>query len=480
MKTIIYIIFFLIFCLTTEAQNFCKKTSVYFDLNKSDLTAKANAKIDSLLNSLNGNSYFIELYGYADSSATTEYNLNLSKKRILSVHTKIKSKTTIKFKYQEKNLGESKSTNDVSLDRRVDVFVFPENNGKIVLNSSNESVEIPIEYFGPCGICNSKPEIKAYYNDADAAKAKIKFKTSTGEDLITAGTLNFDFKPCNQAKSNPSDTISIIIKADSLDPEMTVWEPDTINGTIYWKASDIKPIFDTIKKRYVVRSVKRFINLDKPKLRKSVPNMYSVREIIVFPEKFTTIKSQITASHLDLSENKNDTVLIYRFDTISSAISIGKIDETYYILNKNLKSISSKVKVDTIKVDTINNSYKNMFVILKTYNVPFELFNELTYNDTTLKVRFKKTSKPEQFGFYLKEYNEFIPIKQDPNGKYFETKKPNANYVLAIVKKKKLYVIENKKVKSKYSKKKNLFSIKFNSSNISNFKQNRTYTVETK
>jgi outer membrane protein OmpA-like peptidoglycan-associated protein len=67
MKTTLYIIFFLLFCLTTEAQNFCKKTSIYFDLNKSDLTVQANAKIDSLLNVLNGTSYFIELYGYADS-----------------------------------------------------------------------------------------------------------------------------------------------------------------------------------------------------------------------------------------------------------------------------------------------------------------------------------------------------------------------------------------------------------------------------
>ena len=451
--------------MTTEAQNFCKKTSIYFDLNKSDLTANANAKIDSLLNSLNGNSYFIELYGYSDSSATADYNLQLSKKRILSAQTKLNSKTTTKFKYQEKNLGESKSTNDVSLDRRVDIFVFPEHNGKIILNNSNESVELPIEYFGPCGICNSKPEIRAYYNDADAGEAKIKFKTSTGEDLITAGTLKFDFKPCNQTMSNPLDTITISIQADNIDPEMTVWEPDTINGIIYWKTSDIKPIFDTINKKYVVRSRKRFINLDKPKCREV--NGHSK---IVFPEKFTTLKSHlITTSKVGSNETKKDTLLIQKLDTTYSVISVGKIDETYYFLNEKLKSIS--VKADT---------NKKIFIIRKVYLVSFDLYKEFTYNDTTLKVRFKKSSKPEQFGFYLKEYNEFIPINQDLNGKYIETKKPNTNYELAIIKKKKLYVIEQKKVKSKYNKKKNLFKIKFNSSNINNFKQNKTYTAETK
>jgi hypothetical protein len=389
----------------------------------------------------------------------------LSKKRILSVQTKLNLKTTIKFKYQEKNLGESKSTNDVSLDRRVDIFIFPENNGKITLNNSNESVELPIDYFGPCGICNSKPEIKAYYNAAEASEAKIKFKTSTGEDLITAGTLKFDFKPCDPSKSNPADTITISIQADNIDPEMTVWEPDTINGVIYWKASDIKPIFDTINKRYIVRSPCRFINLDKPKYREGSNNSK-----IVFPEKFTTLRSHlITTSKIRSNETKKDTLLIQKPDTSNSVVSAGKIDETYYLLNEKLKTISAKVDTN-----------KKTFIIRKVYIVPFDLYKEFTYNDTTLKVRFKKSVKPEQFGFYLKEYNEFIPINQDIKSKYIEIKKPDTNYELAIIKKKKLYVIEHKKVKAKYSKKKNTLKIKFNAGNINNFKQNKAYIIETK
>ncbi|MCD6065316.1 MAG: OmpA/MotB domain protein [Bacteroidetes bacterium] len=446
-------------CLGAAAQNYCEKTSIYFELNKSELTHSAQKKLDSLLHTLDGKSYVVELYGYSDSTATTEYNLTLSKKRIESVQVRMKTKSTIQFTYMEKNLGESKSVSgDASLDRRVDIFTFPEKNKMITINSPNESVEVPIDYFEPCGICNSKPEIISYYTAAEASKANIVFKTSSttgqGEELISAGTIRFTSKPCSQGKSRTSETISLILKSDYVDTEMSVWEPDTVDKVIYWKPSSLTVVFDTTNKQYVVKTDKRFLNIAKK---------LSTR--IVFPKEFASLKSSLfTTSKVRTNETTNDTLLLGKPDSTWTVLSLGKMNGTIYLMNEKLKTISN-----------LEGGGKN-FTQKPTYTVPFSLYKEFAYTDTTIRIKFKKSVKPEQFGYYLKDYNEFIPVSTDMKGKYILATKPESGYQLAIIKKSKLYAVDQKKIPLKYSKKKKAYKLKIKSKNITKFKQNKAWT----
>jgi hypothetical protein len=446
-------------CLGAAAQNYCEKTSVYFELNKSELTHQAEKKIDSLLHTLDGKSYLMELYGYSDSTATSEYNLALSKKRIESVQARIKSKSSIQFTYMEKNLGESKSVSgDASLDRRVDIFTFPEKNKIITVNSPKESVELPIDYFEPCGICNSKPEIKSYYTAADAAKANIMYKTSSatgqGEELISAGIIRFTSKPCSQGKLRTTETMSLILKADYIDTEMSVWEPDTINKEIYWKPSTLPLVFDTANKQYVVKSTKRFLNIAK-----------KISTRIVFPKDFGSLKSSLfTTSKVRTNETTNDTLLLGKPDSTWTVLSLGKMNGTIYLLNEKLKTLSNL------------GSDKKNFTQKPTYTLPFSLYQEFAYTDSTIRIKFKKKVKPEQFGYYLKDYNEFIPVSTDMKGKYIMATKPVTGYQLAIIKKGKLYAVDQKKMPLKYSKKKKAYKLKIKGGNITKFKQNKAWT----
>jgi hypothetical protein len=446
-------------CLGAAAQNYCEKTSVYFELNKSELTHQAEKKLDSLLHTLEGKSYLMELYGYSDSTATSEYNLALSKKRIESVQARIKSKSTIQFTYMEKNLGESKSVSgDASLDRRVDIFTFPEKDKIITVNSPKESVKLPIDYFEPCGICNSKPNIQAYYTAADAAKANIMFKTSSatgqGEELISAGTIRFTSKPCSQAKSRSGEIISLILKADYIDTEMSVWDPDTIDKVIYWKPSMASIVFDTANKQYVIKSSKRFLNVAK-----------KISTRIVFPKDFNSQKNCLfTTSKVRTNETTNDTLLLGKPDSTWTVLSLGKSNGTIYLMNEKLKTLSN-----------LDGGGKN-FTQKPTYTVPYSLYKEFLYTDTTMRIKFKKSVKPDQYGYYLKDYNEFIPVSTDMKGKFILTPKPVTGYQLAIIKKNKLYAVDQKKIKLKYSKRKKAYKLKFKSGNISKFKQNKAWT----
>jgi hypothetical protein len=466
MKKLLLFGFTMMSFLIVEAQTLCKRTSLYFDLNKSDLKTEAIAEIDKLLNSVVADSFLVELYGYSDSLASNKYNLKLSQNRIVSVEKYILSKKKFNYKFIEKNLGETENAStskDLALNRRVDIFLFVVKNNMLVLGSPRESVELPLDYFEPCGICNSLPDIKAYYTSAQASNASIEFKTNTGEELITAGTFKFDFKPCNSSKK-VIDTISLNVNSQDIDPEMTVWEPDTIKGIIYWKASDIKPVFDLINKRYVIRTNKKFVNLDKRGWR--MPADYVSK--IIFPKSFNTLKSSlINREKIRINETKNDTLIVPKIDTSYTIASIGKINETYYYLNDKLKNIGAKIDSNRVSY-TVNTEYI----------LPLSLYQEFRFSDTILRIKFKKSIKHEKIGFYLKDLNEFIPIDQEVSKNYITTKKPDEKYELAFIRKKKLYVIDNKNVVSKYNKKKNNFKIKFNSKTAKQFKQNKAYTFD--
>lgn len=114
-----------------EAENM-KVEPVYFDSNKSAITAQEKVKIDKLVNLLQENSdYKVKVNGYADAQGADNYNLNLSESRVSSV---VKSIISGKIKkeriVQQKGFGEANpaATNDTpegrALNRRVEFEVF--------------------------------------------------------------------------------------------------------------------------------------------------------------------------------------------------------------------------------------------------------------------------------------------------------------------------------------------------------------------
>jgi outer membrane protein OmpA-like peptidoglycan-associated protein len=98
---------FLLFFLSVSAaysQNFCKKASVYFDLNRSELSLEMLGRIDQLFEAMNGQTVVAELYGYSDSLASAGYNLRLSEKRTAAVKAFIQQKYSTAIRFTEKNL----------------------------------------------------------------------------------------------------------------------------------------------------------------------------------------------------------------------------------------------------------------------------------------------------------------------------------------------------------------------------------------
>jgi hypothetical protein len=461
-----------VFCvLSLNAQDYCQKTSIYFDLNKSDLKKDASKRIDSLVQTLDEDSYVMELYGYSDTLASNEYNLKLSSKRISTVKSYISRGKKIKFTFLEKNLGEDDDLNtskDLALSRRVDIFLFPLKNNKLVFSNENERAELAIDYFEPCGICNSKPVLKGYYTEDDAGKDKIKFQTKTLENLLTVATLKLDYKACPQAGERKNDTVTFKVSAAWIDKEMTVWEPDPVKGLIYWKKSGIKPVFDTVNNIYIISSTQLFLCLCKPW------NGLQIRSKLIFPDKFSPVRSYLSSGETKTKVWRTQIVENEKTDSYAGVNSFGKMDGNYYYLAGKLGDYLHS-KDSSLRTGTLT----------KTYNMPLDAYKEFTFSDTALKIKFKKKLRPEKIGFFLKDVNGYVPVDADVSQKWIITKKPNDiakktkdNYQLAIVKNKKLYVVKPGLLKMKYKKRKKAYVMKINKKSYVNFKTVKTVEPE--
>src|SRR5262245_30814504 len=116
---------------TSPGQNFCKKTSLFFEKDEAELTSPAKKKLDSIITYMAKKDFMIEMYGHSDTTASNEYNLKLSGQRMAAVKKYINAKTKGKVKYKEKNLGETTNSikksaeENLAYNRRVDLFLIP-------------------------------------------------------------------------------------------------------------------------------------------------------------------------------------------------------------------------------------------------------------------------------------------------------------------------------------------------------------------
>jgi hypothetical protein len=440
-----------------NAQNFCKKASVYFDLNRSEVKPEMLRRIDSLFSTLNGQTVVAELYGYADSLASADYNQRLSGKRTAAVKAYITQKYPSAVRYTEMNLGEDKAgSGDPSRDRRVDLFLVPVSGDQLVLDTGNETVELPIDYFEPCGICSSRPTVEGIYTDAEAGAAGMRFETNDGDQLITAGTVNFNFNPCDPAKKTTNKRICMSVRTSSLDRDMKIWEPDTINGIIYWKESTIQPEFDAVNMRY--RFCGPFwgpVNVDKRFPRE--PGGW-----IIFP--FTQVKSTFyTAKMQRINVTPEDTIPYSRKDAQKTVVSVGKAGERLFFLKENLLVLTQLIDTTT------------PYNIEQVFRVPADYYEEFIFSDTVVKVRFGRKTKATQFGFYLADMNEFIPVTRSKNKRHYVTAKPITDCVPAIVKGTALYVLDTKQTVFKYRKHQQIYTARISKKKMQVFRREKAW-----
>ena len=120
------------------------ENAVRFDTNKSILTATAKANLDKLVPVFNQYpDTNIQIYGYTDSTGTSEYNLTLSDQRAASVKVYLSSKGLSANRFVTTGLGiaDPIATNDTaegrSQNRRVEFAITA--NEKMVQDAQKEA-----------------------------------------------------------------------------------------------------------------------------------------------------------------------------------------------------------------------------------------------------------------------------------------------------------------------------------------------------
>ncbi len=86
-----------------------EKRTLYFDFNKSTLTAESKAKLDELAKVINDSSAItdVTIYGYTDQFGSASYNDALATKRVEAAKAYLDSKSRLKTEGDIKGLGKS-------------------------------------------------------------------------------------------------------------------------------------------------------------------------------------------------------------------------------------------------------------------------------------------------------------------------------------------------------------------------------------
>lgn len=274
---------FLFFALTTftfaaTAQEI--KKSIYYATDKFSLSESSKSTLDSLCTKLNKiEQYQLFISGYTDSIASSDYNYELSKKRVKSATDYLVSKNINENKIAASYFGESKQvvSNSYSLmrqkNRRVDILVkystqSVSNNSSTAIGDSTEfinnkkifekdtiifcqfgaEIEIRCGTFYPYKIRDIDFNIKEYYSRCDLLNGNITMQTTTGDCLTSGGVLLM--RPTVdtlEIQPNKGYKVRIKIPADKniLDKDMKVYFAKNKNGNIVWKLTTVKLSYNT-------------------------------------------------------------------------------------------------------------------------------------------------------------------------------------------------------------------------------------------
>jgi hypothetical protein len=466
---LIALIAVLTLCSGMSAQNFCKRTSVFFEHNASELNEQTKHKLDSLSRLMKDPEYIVELYGHTDSTGSYNYNIQLAHKRMRAIEAYLRPKTKSKLVFTENNLSESEykivgkdKERNLAYNRRVDIFLVPTSDGKVQMKGKNHSAaEMPPALFGPCGICNSQPTVKTFMTQEETDRAGIELATTGGDSLITAGMIMVDYNPCTGKYTNP--TITFKICPGKPDPKMKLWEADTVNGRILWIESKDTLQFDYTTGCYVfMGQVEKVYNIDKVRDPGPPPTPDTSGRIVppcvyAYEQFITTDPKEIVKYNA-----KGDSVNIDMEETKLRVHSVAKTGDDYLLLS--------------MAVDSLPFTYYSTFGYdkVKSFEIPAGNYSKLEYSDTLLKIRCGKTATPGQFGVYLPDYHQYIPF-DSTDGKYYYGHKPTVEFQYAYKKGKRLKALKRGTIKSKYKESESVMRIKFNRKQRKTFRSVRLF-----
>jgi hypothetical protein len=459
-------------CGEMNAQNFCKQTSVFFEHDASLLTEPTKHKLDSLSRVMKDPEYIVELYGHTDSTGSYNYNIQLAHRRMRAIEAYLRPKTKSKMVFTENNLSESEyrivgkdKEKNLAYNRRVDIFLVPTNGGLVQMKGKNHSAaELPPALFGPCGICNSQPSVKTYMTQAETERAGIALETTGGDSLITAGMIMLDYNPCTGKYTKP--TITFKICPGKPDPNMKLWEADTINGRIVWQESKDTLQFDYTTGCYVFRgSAEKIYNIDKKWIppppgppptpdtsgRIVPPCMYAYEQFITTdPKEVVKYNAKCDSVNIDMEE------------TQLRVNSVAKKGDDFLLLS--------------LPVDSLPFTYYSTFGNdkVKSYEIPADHYSKLEFSDTLLKVRCGKKAVDGQFGVYLPGYHQYIPF-DSTDGKYYYGHKPKVEFQYAYKSGKRLKALKRGTINSKYVESESVLRIKFRKKQRKTFRSVRLF-----
>lgn len=223
---------------------------------------------------MNGSDFILEVYGYTDTSNTTDYNRKLSQSRIDAVLAYLKSKNILPKEIRTFNEGEDFNSNNQSkhaaFQRRVDVYLTPmEGNDVVFKSSTGVIVKRDLSSFGDCGICALKPKIRYLQNEADAKASGIDLMTDKGEPLETYGMALFDIDTCSSLSPEERRNIRNCFQmpASRWNRRVELFELAERPGNDVWRLLNDSLVRDSIAEVVSFCSIAGSINLDVRKKR---------------------------------------------------------------------------------------------------------------------------------------------------------------------------------------------------------------------
>jgi hypothetical protein len=271
---LIFVLFFASLSHTAQTKICDKKTTVYFETDKSDIQASEETKLRNLTKqfSQTTDTFLLEVYAYTDSVASVKYNLKLAQKRFKSIATYLKENSAAHFEIREKVRGEAAPLGDNGTEegraknRRVEIFYFMLSGTTVTLKGKGGmEMLVSKNYFAPRSICECKPTMTEIYTDAESARAGIGLTTADGCPLTTGGMISLNFD--GQDKNGCTDVI-FRIPGNKYDKDMEVWNSASQDPSVasWVRESSSQLEYDEITKYYTL-TVKYCpgskINLDK-------------------------------------------------------------------------------------------------------------------------------------------------------------------------------------------------------------------------
>ena len=389
----ILLLFFSLFNL--QAQDFCKASSVFFDLNKSELTPQGIKTIDSLVNSMNGSDFILEVYGYTDTSNTDSYNRKLSQSRIDAVLSYLKSKNILPREIRTFNEGEdfnsSIQSKNAAFQRRVDIYLTPmEGNDVVFKSASGVIVKRDLSTFGDCGVCALKPKIRYLQNEADAKANGIDLITDKGEPLETYGMALFDIDTCSSLSPEARKNIRNCIQmpASRWDNRVELFELVERPGNDVWRL--LQDSFARDPELKVVRFCTNvgYVNCD-----------VRVRQIgLILPERSVSGKGKsyfITNTDRKPIKLFNDTAVFPSDQEL--VVSYFPVDRDWYLFQMPAQKILRQfTNRDSLSPD-FATVYESDYLVASPKG-----FIEL-------KVKKKNIDK---VGYYHRDFDLFIPLER--------------------------------------------------------------------